>query len=71
MLLLVGVEDFSYEQAAHILELSIDTVMASAFRCGGPGWLAENLNSMLDRIEELVGTNRQVSDNIAHDLARR
>jgi signal transduction histidine kinase len=30
--------------------------------------LAENLNSMLDRIEELVETNRQVSDNIAHDL---
>jgi signal transduction histidine kinase len=30
--------------------------------------LAENLNSMLDRIEELIETNRQVSDNIAHDL---
>jgi signal transduction histidine kinase len=30
--------------------------------------LAQNLNSMLDRIEELVATNRQVSDNIAHDL---
>ena len=30
--------------------------------------LADNLNSMLDRIEELVETNRQVSDNIAHDL---
>ena len=30
--------------------------------------LAENLNSMLDRIEELVATNRQVSDNVAHDL---
>jgi signal transduction histidine kinase len=36
----------------------------------GDEWdgLAENLNSMLDRIEELVETNRQVSDNIAHDL---
>lgn len=36
----------------------------------GDEWdgLAENLNSMLDRIEELIETNRQVSDNIAHDL---
>ena len=36
----------------------------------GDEWdeLATNLNSMLDRIEELVETNRQVSDNIAHDL---
>jgi signal transduction histidine kinase len=36
----------------------------------GDEWdgLAENLNSMLDRIEELLETNRQVSDNIAHDL---
>jgi signal transduction histidine kinase len=30
--------------------------------------LADNLNSMLDRIEELIEANRQVSDNIAHDL---
>jgi signal transduction histidine kinase len=30
--------------------------------------LAENLNSMLDRIQELVAWNRQVSDNVAHDL---
>ena len=30
--------------------------------------LAENLNSMLDRIEELMEGIRQVSDNIAHDL---
>jgi signal transduction histidine kinase len=36
----------------------------------GDEWdgLAENLNSMLDRIEDLVETNRQVSDNVAHDL---
>jgi len=36
----------------------------------GDEWdgLAENLNSMLDRIQELVETNRQVSDNVAHDL---
>jgi signal transduction histidine kinase len=36
----------------------------------GDEWdeLAANLNSMLDRIEELVATNRQVSENIAHDL---
>jgi signal transduction histidine kinase len=36
----------------------------------GDEWdgLADNLNSMLDRIGELVETNRQVSDNIAHDL---
>jgi signal transduction histidine kinase len=36
----------------------------------GDEWdeLAGNLNSMLDRIEQLVETNRQVSDNIAHDL---
>jgi signal transduction histidine kinase len=36
----------------------------------GDEWdgLAENLNSMLARIEELVETNRQVSDNVAHDL---
>jgi signal transduction histidine kinase len=36
----------------------------------GDEWdgLANNLNSMLDRIEELVETNRQVSDNVAHDL---
>jgi signal transduction histidine kinase len=30
--------------------------------------LAGNLNDMLDRIEELIATVRQVSDNIAHDL---
>ena len=30
--------------------------------------LAENLNSMLDRIEVLVGEVRQVTDNVAHDL---
>jgi signal transduction histidine kinase len=30
--------------------------------------LALNLNSMLDRIEQLIATNRQVSDNVAHDL---
>ena len=36
----------------------------------GDEWdgLAENLNSMLDRITELVESNRQVSDNVAHDL---
>jgi signal transduction histidine kinase len=36
----------------------------------GDEWdgLADNLNSMLDRIGELVESNRQVSDNIAHDL---
>jgi signal transduction histidine kinase len=36
----------------------------------GDEWdeLATNLNSMLARIEQLVETNRQVSDNIAHDL---
>jgi len=36
----------------------------------GDEWdgLAGNLNSMLDRIEELVEANRQVSDNVAHDL---
>ncbi len=30
--------------------------------------LAENLNAMLDRIEELMGEVRHVSDNVAHDL---
>lgn len=30
--------------------------------------LAENLNAMLDRIEELVREVGQVSDNVAHDL---
>lgn len=30
--------------------------------------LAENLNLMLDRIEELMGEVKQVSDNVAHDL---
>jgi signal transduction histidine kinase len=30
--------------------------------------LAENLNAMLERIEELVRENKQVSDNVAHDL---
>ncbi|HEY7085721.1 MAG TPA: ATP-binding protein [Hyphomicrobiaceae bacterium] len=30
--------------------------------------LSENLNSMLARIEELIGALREVSDNIAHDL---
>jgi signal transduction histidine kinase len=30
--------------------------------------LAQNLNSMLDRIQELAEANRQVSDNVAHDL---
>jgi signal transduction histidine kinase len=36
----------------------------------GDEWdgLAENLNSMLDRIEDLVESNRQVTDNVAHDL---
>jgi signal transduction histidine kinase len=36
----------------------------------GDEWdgLAENLNSMLDRITDLVELNRQVSDNVAHDL---
>ena len=36
----------------------------------GDEWdgLAENLNSMLDRIEELMESVHQVSDNIAHDL---
>ena len=36
----------------------------------GDEWdgLSENLNSMLDRIEDLVESNRQVSDNVAHDL---
>ncbi|HEY0910377.1 MAG TPA: ATP-binding protein [Bradyrhizobium sp.] len=30
--------------------------------------VAENLNSMLDRIETLMGEVKQVSDNVAHDL---
>jgi signal transduction histidine kinase len=30
--------------------------------------LAANLNSMLDRIQELAEWNRRISDNIAHDL---
>ena len=30
--------------------------------------LSENLNSMLDQIERLMGGMREVSDNIAHDL---
>lgn len=30
--------------------------------------VAENLNSMLDRIEKLMGEVKQVSDNVAHDL---
>jgi signal transduction histidine kinase len=30
--------------------------------------VAENLNSMLDRIEALMGEVKQVSDNVAHDL---
>jgi signal transduction histidine kinase len=30
--------------------------------------VAENLNSMLDRIEALMGEIKQVSDNVAHDL---
>ena len=36
----------------------------------GDEWdeLADNLNAMLGRIEELIETNRQVSNNIAHDL---
>ena len=36
----------------------------------GDEWdgLAENLNSMLDRIEDLVELNQQVSNNVAHDL---
>jgi signal transduction histidine kinase len=36
----------------------------------GDEWdgLAQNLNSMLDRIEDLVESNRQVSNNVAHDL---
>ena len=36
----------------------------------GDEWdhLAENLNRMLDRIEDLMAEVRQVSDNVAHDL---
>jgi signal transduction histidine kinase len=36
----------------------------------GDEWdhLAENLNSMLDRIEALMSDIKQVSDNVAHDL---
>jgi signal transduction histidine kinase len=36
----------------------------------GDEWdgLAHNLNSMLDRIQELMESVRQVSDNVAHDL---
>lgn len=36
----------------------------------GDEWdaLAENLNFMLDRIEDLVAASRRVSDNVAHDL---
>src|SRR5262249_38765143 len=36
----------------------------------GDEWdqLAENLNRMLDRIEELMREVKQVSDNVAHDL---
>ena len=30
--------------------------------------LAENLNSMLDRIEALMGEVKQATDNVAHDL---
>lgn len=30
--------------------------------------LAENLNAMLQRIEELIEENKQVSDDVAHDL---
>src|SRR5262249_39252747 len=30
--------------------------------------LAENLNSMLDRVEALMAEVKQVSDNVAHDL---
>ena len=30
--------------------------------------LADNLNSMLDRIEALMGEVKQVTDNVAHDL---
>jgi signal transduction histidine kinase len=30
--------------------------------------LAVNLNSMLDRIEALMGEVKQVTDNVAHDL---
>ena len=30
--------------------------------------LADNLNSMLQRIEDLIHENKQVSDNVAHDL---
>jgi signal transduction histidine kinase len=30
--------------------------------------LAENLNSMLERIEALMAEVKQVSDNVAHDL---
>jgi signal transduction histidine kinase len=39
-------------------------------RATGDEWdeLAANLNSMLDRIEALMGEVKQVTDNVAHDL---
>ena len=39
-------------------------------RATGDEWdeLAANLNSMLDRIETLIGEVKQVTDNVAHDL---
>lgn len=46
--------------------------LARRITTGGNGdeidGLAQNLNRMLDRIEQLMGGLREVSDNIAHDL---
>lgn len=68
----------SHRSVARIEEINATSrhIMASglgrrlSLRGTGDEWdeLAINLNSMLERIEQLVETNRQVSDNIAHDL---
>jgi len=46
--------------------------LVRGYPCAGHGdeWdrLAENLNTMLDRIEGLMGEVKQVTDNVAHDL---
>src|SRR5215469_6432754 len=69
-MLLQHVWDLHFDPTTNVIDVYVGRVQRIPLRGTGDEFdgLAENLNSMLDRIGELVETNRQVSDNVAHDL---